>query len=102
VIRASSELGDELAPAVVDELVELPLGESPHEVLVLTQALRCDEPHQQAALIGVLGRVHARQLVTERKDVAVLLDQLADVVTFERHRKAGKRRVEIEIGVVVE
>ena len=40
---------------------------------------------------GVLGRVERGQLVAERQVVAVLLDDLADVVAFERHREPGER-----------
>jgi hypothetical protein len=87
----AGELGDELALAVVDQLTELAIGESPHEVLVLTQALRRDETHEEASVLGVLGRVHARKLVAEGQFVAVLLDQVADVVPFERDRKTGER-----------
>jgi hypothetical protein len=40
---------------------------------------------------GVLRRVEGRQLVVERQFVAVLLDEIADVVALERDRKSGKR-----------
>ncbi len=86
----SRELGDELALAVVDELVDLAIGEAPHEVLVLPQPLGRDEAHEEASVLGVLGRVHARQLVAEGQFVAVLLDQIADVVAFEGDREAGE------------
>ncbi len=47
------ELADELARAVGDELVELTIGEPPHERLVLAQALRRDQAHEQRPMIGV-------------------------------------------------
>ena len=40
---------------------------------------------------GVLRRVERRELVAERQLVAVLLDQVADVVAVERHREARER-----------
>ena len=67
-------LADELALALAEDLVDLPVGEPPHERLVLLQALRRDEAHQQRAVRGVLRRVEGRQLVAERQPVAVLLD----------------------------
>ena len=45
---------DELAAAVGEELVELLVGEAPHELLVVLQALRRDQPHEQRPLAGVL------------------------------------------------
>ena len=44
---------DELAPAVGGELAELPVGEAPHELLVVLEALRRDEPHQERAFLRV-------------------------------------------------
>ena len=44
---------DELAAAVGDELVELLVGEAPHELLVVLEPLRRDQPHQQRALLRV-------------------------------------------------
>ena len=81
------ELADELALAVGDELVDLTIGEAPHEVLVLAQTLRRDEAHQQPAVRGVDRRVECRQLVAERQRVAVLVDERADVVAGERDRE---------------
>ena len=40
-------------------------------------------------MIGVRRRVERRQLVAERKLVAVLLDQFGDVVTLQRDREPG-------------
>ncbi len=64
----------ELALAPGEELVDLAIGEPPHELLVLLEALRRDQPHQQAAVRGVLRRIERRQLIAERQLVAVLLD----------------------------
>ena len=98
---------DELALTRSEEVVEDVVGELPHRVLVLLEALRRDQPHQQRTVIGVGRRVEGRQLVAERNLVAVLLDQFGDVVTLERdrkpreragHRDAGRER----LGVVVD
>ena len=77
-------VADELALAAVEELVDLAIGELPHELLVLLQALRRDQPQQQPAVRGVLRRIERRQLIAERQRVAVLVDDRADVVAFER------------------
>ena len=82
-------LVDELALAAVDELVDLAIRQSPHGLLVLLEPLRRDQPHQQAPLRGVPRRIERRQLIAERKHVAVLLDDPAHVVTLERD---GERR----------
>ena len=86
----TGEVADELALAPLDELVDLAVGVAPHEVFVLAQPLGRDEPHQQAPVRLVPGVVHDRDLVAERQLVTVLVDQLADVVALERHRKAGE------------
>ena len=82
---------DELALAAVDELVDLAVGEPPDEVLVLAQALRRDQSHEQPAVRGVHRRVEREHLVAHRQRVAVLLDERVDVVTLERHREPGER-----------
>ena len=82
---------DELAVAAVDELVDLAVGEPPHELLVLAQALRRDQAHQQRAVRGVDRRVEREQLIAHRQLVAVLLDERADVVALERHGETGER-----------
>ena len=61
--------------AAGDELVDLAVGEPPHERLVLLEPLRRDQPHQQRAVVGVLRRVERRELVAHRQLVAVLLDE---------------------------
>ena len=66
------------------EGVERLVGEHPHGVLVLLEALGGDQPHQQRAVVGVGRRIEGGQLVAERQLVAMLLDQLGDVVTLER------------------
>ena len=81
----------ELALTPGDELVDLAIGEPPHELLVLLEALRRDQPHQQPAVRGVLRRIERGQLIAERQAVAVLLDDVADVVALERHRPLGPR-----------
>ncbi len=68
----AGEVVDELAAAPVDERVELAVGQPPHEVLVLLEALRRDQPHQQTAMVGVRRRIHRRELVAHRQRVAVL------------------------------
>ncbi len=87
----TGEVTHDLAGPTTDELVDLPIGERPHELLVLLQALRCDQTHEQPAMRLVHRRVHRRKLVAERQFVAMLLDQLTDVVTLERDREAGER-----------
>ena len=85
------EVPDELALAPGDELVDLAVGPAPHEVLVLLEALRRDQAHQHAAMGLVLRRVHRRDLVAEGQLVAVLLDQVADVVALEGDGEARER-----------
>ena len=62
------------------ELVDLAVGQPPHELLVLLQPLRRELAHDQVPVVAVCGRVHGGDLVAERQLVAVLLDQLAHVV----------------------
>ncbi len=84
-------LVDELDLPVRLELVDDPVGEPPHELLVLLQALRRDEPHEECPVRRVHWGVERRQLVAERELVAMLLDELADVFAVERHREARER-----------
>ena len=86
--EGTGEVPDELTLAALDELVDLAVGMTPHEVLVLAEPLRRDQPHQQPAVSLVLRRVHGGQLVAEGKLVAVLLNEVADVVALERDGKA--------------
>ena len=87
----SGEVADELALAALDELVDLAVGVPPHEVFVLAQPLRRDQPHQQPAVRLVPGVVHDGDLVAEGQLVTVLFDEVADVVALERHGEARER-----------
>ena len=91
----------------VDELVDLAVGESPHELLVLLQPLGRELAHDQVPVIAVDGRIHRGELVAERQFVAVLVDQLAHVVVAvqrngksrERPRHRVARREGVGVGV---
>ena len=61
----AGEVPDELALPPLDELVDLAVGVPPHEVLVLAEALRRDQAHQEPPVRLVLGRVHGQDLVAE-------------------------------------
>ena len=67
------ERADELAPAVGHELVELLVGQPPHERLVVLQALGRDQPHQKGSLPGVVGRVHRHHVLVHGDLGAMLL-----------------------------
>jgi hypothetical protein len=82
---------DELAVAGGEELVELAVAQPPHEVFVLLEALRCDQPQQQTAVCCVLRRVERGELVTERQFIAVRVDHVGDVVALDRHRELHER-----------
>ena len=60
-------LADELALAPGVEPVDLVVGQPPQGRLVLLEALRGDQPHQEPALGGVLGGVEGGELVAEGK-----------------------------------
>jgi xanthine/CO dehydrogenase XdhC/CoxF family maturation factor len=87
------------------------VAEAPHERLVLLHPLGSDQAHEQSALGRVLRGVEGGKLVAECQLVAVLLNQVADVVTLERHREprtrhrvaiGPRRRVRIDLeGLVV-
>ena len=102
----AGEIVDVLALPAAQEAVHLPVGEAPDELLVLLQALRCDQAHQQGAVVGVHRRVERRELIAHRQRIAVLGDDVGDVVAVERHRKSGERtghrRARRERGDVVE
>ena len=53
-------LADHLERARRRRSVDQLIGEAPHEVLVLLEALRRDEPHQQVPVRGVVRRVEGR------------------------------------------
>src|SRR3546814_19610486 len=59
-------------------------------VLVGLEALRRDEAHQQPSLTGVLRRVHGDHVLVHVHLVAVLGDDVADVVTLEPYRERGE------------
>ncbi len=82
---------DELAPAAGEELVELLLGEAPHERLVVLEPLRRDEPHEQRPLLGVHRWVHRHHVLVHRELVAVAVDDVAHVVALERYRERDER-----------
>ena len=63
--------GDELAPTEAQELVELPIREPPHEVLVLPEAERGEQPHEQRPLSSVIGRIHRDHVLVHRELVAI-------------------------------
>ena len=63
-----------------DELVDLAVGEPPHELLVLLQPLRGELAHDQVPVIAVGGGIHGGELVAEGQLVAVLVDQPAHIV----------------------
>jgi len=84
------ELADELAAAAGQEGIEDAVGELPHERLVLLEALRRDQPHQQRAMVGVSWRVKRDDLVAHRDGVAMRCDQFADIVALERDGEAGE------------
>ena len=83
-------VADELALAPAEELVDLAIGELPHELLVLLETLGRDQPPQQCPVGGVLRGIEGGQLIAEYEPVAVLLDDLADVVALERNRPLGE------------
>ena len=73
-------------------IVDLPVGDPPHEVLVLLQSLRGELPHQQVPVITMLGWVHRDDLVAERELGAALLNQSAHVLlTLEGDGETGER-----------
>ena len=84
---------EEFARAAVDERVELLVGEPPHEVFVLLEALGGDELVHQPTGPGVQGWVLRGDVLAHRDRHAVFLDQLGDVVTAgaERHTGEGAR-----------
>ncbi len=79
---------DELTAPGTDDAVQLVVGEAPHELLVLLQPSRRDDPHQQRPFPGVIGRVHRDHVLVAGEEVTALGDGVADVVAGER---AGDR-----------
>ena len=64
--EGAGEVGDELALPSCEELVDLAIGELLHELLVLLEPLRRDQPHQQRTVCGVLRRIERRDLIVHR------------------------------------
>ena len=79
----------ELTLAVGDELVDVAVGQPPHEVLVLLQPLGRQQSGKNRPCVGVLRRIHRDHVLEHGNFGAVLLELRADVVTFghERHRR---------------
>ena len=65
----------ELALATGNEGVDLLVGQLPHVLLVLLEAHRRDQAHQQRPVVGVHRRIHGRELIVEWRLVAVFFDQ---------------------------
>src|SRR4051812_38856854 len=84
----------ELARAIARKAVDEPVRQGPHEGLVLLEALRRHEPHHQAAVHRVHRRIERDEVLADRIHVAVLLDEVADVVTLDLDGKAGERATE--------
>ncbi len=83
-------LAHELALPPGVEPVDPVVGQSPQGLLVLLEALRGDQPHEQTALGRVLGRIERRKLIAEGEVVAVGLDDLGDVVALEWDGELGE------------
>jgi hypothetical protein len=77
---------EELALARGDEVVETLVGEAPHEVLVLLESARGQQPVEQRAGVGVVGRIHGDHVLEHRHLRPVGADLLGDVVTFGGER----------------
>jgi len=76
------ELADEIALALVNELVDGAPGEFPHVPLALLEPLRRDEAHQEPPAGRVPGRGKAADHVAERP----LLDRCSKVMVSGGHR----------------
>ena len=98
-------VADELAPTLLDQLAQLPIGEALHELLVGSQPPGCQQAHHQRSVGGVSRRVERGQLVAERQLVAVALDDVGDVVALERfgerHERSAHHVARRELGRVV-
>ena len=73
---------DELALARAEELLELAVGEVPHELLVLFQPTRCQQPAQDRPRAGVVRRIHRDHVLEHRELAAVGVDLGGEVVAF--------------------
>ena len=73
------------------ELIDLTIGQAPHEVLVLLESLGRELAHQQVPVVVVLRGIHGDDLVTEGQLATVLRDEATDILLpLERDREAGK------------
>ena len=92
---------------LVEELVELTVGEPPHELLVLLQPARGQQLAQHRPGAGVVRWIHGDHVLEHRKVAAVLVDLGADVVALGLERQRGKRPakrddVRERVGVLVD
>ena len=85
------ELTVEFAAARLDERVELLVGQRPHELFVLLEAPRRQQPAEQTAGTPVLRRVENGHEVAERHVLAMLDDLVGDVVALGRERQRSER-----------
>ena len=90
-VNGSAYEPDHLERALLEEGVDEAVGELPHEVLVLLEALRRDEPHEQVAVCRVVRRVERGELVAEGQLVAALHNDVADVVALHRDGELDER-----------
>ncbi len=81
----------ELAATLHEERVDLPVGQPPEELLVLPEASRGDEAREQVTVPLVLRRIERDDVVAERIEVAIPLDQLGDVVAAGLDRQPRQR-----------
>jgi len=82
---------DELALPVFNKLVDQLIGEVPHELLVLLQPFRREQPVEQRAVCGVPRRIKGDEVFVHRELITMGLDELGDVVNIhlERQRKGA-------------
>ena len=77
----------ELAASLFEERVHLAVGQAEQELLTVLEAPRGQKPRQQVSMVPVLGRIERNDVVAERKSVAVLLDQIGNVIASGLYRK---------------
>jgi hypothetical protein len=66
----------ELATSIGDKLVDQFVGEVPHELFVLLEPLRGEQPVEQRAVRRVPGRIKRDEVLTHRELIAVGLNEL--------------------------